>query len=340
MASDHHLPGNHWRRVRRHSFHRSAAGHENSGIHRPVARRRIFRRADRVMAGHYQMHRNWMDNPIFGGEPFTRAQAWCWMIEEAGWQETKVGIAGKTVVLDRGQFSHSQRFMAAAWEWDKAKVERFVYRLKTEAMIETATEAGQLVITVCNYEKYQTTGPGGEAVTEVQNEAGARQGRGRGEADLNKEKREEGKKVEPPPIGPPPSENPDPLGIPEFLDKRRRGTRLPENWVLPPDWRAWAEAERPGFDVNREAAIFADYWHGVPGQKGVKLDWLGTWRNWIRRAKYDAGNGRSRPLDGFLAYADRCAQEDAAAASDAPMAEPADQCAPRSLLPAGHEPDG
>lgn len=28
---------------------------------------------------------------------------------------------------------------------------------------------------------------------------------------------------------------------------------------------------------------FVDYWRAVPGQKGVKLDWLATWRNSIRR---------------------------------------------------------
>jgi hypothetical protein len=29
--------------------------------------------------------------------------------------------------------------------------------------------------------------------------------------------------------------------------------------------------------------LFADYWHSIPGSKGCKLDWSGTWRNWCRR---------------------------------------------------------
>lgn len=33
-----------------------------------------------------------------------------------------------------------------------------------------------------------------------------------------------------------------------------------------------------------EAAKFRDYWVAQPGQKGVKLDWPATWRNWCRRA--------------------------------------------------------
>jgi len=27
---------------------------------------------------------------------------------------------------------------------------------------------------------------------------------------------------------------------------------------------------------------FKDYWIAQPGQKGVKLDWEATWRNWVR----------------------------------------------------------
>jgi hypothetical protein len=30
---------------------------------------------------------------------------------------------------------------------------------------------------------------------------------------------------------------------------------------------------------------FRDYWIAQPGQKGVKLDWDATWRNWCRNAK-------------------------------------------------------
>lgn len=29
-------------------------------------------------------------------------------------------------------------------------------------------------------------------------------------------------------------------------------------------------------------AEFVDYWIGVPGQRGVKLDWPATWRNRVR----------------------------------------------------------
>ena len=58
--------------------------------------------------------------------------------------------------------------------------------------------------------------------------------------------------------------------------------------------RDWARAEIPRVDVRDQTARFCDYFRGAPGQKGVKVDWLGTWRNWMRRAADDVAV-RHRP---------------------------------------------
>lgn len=66
---------------------------------------------------------------------------------------------------------------------------------------------------------------------------------------------------------------------------KKRGTRLPDDWVLPRDWGAWAVDEGwPENVIRLEAEKFRDYWHSAPGQKGVKLNWLATWRNWMRNS--------------------------------------------------------
>ena len=59
-----------------------------------------------------------------------------------------------------------------------------------------------------------------------------------------------------------------------------RGARLPSNWF--PSMEDHSFADRLG--VGSEVEAFRDYWHSQPGQKGVKLDWSATWRNWCRRA--------------------------------------------------------
>ena len=64
----------------------------------------------------------------------------------------------------------------------------------------------------------------------------------------------------------------------------KRGKRLDvEN--LPDDWRRYCEETAPELDPDKVFASFRDYWTGVPGQKGVKLNWAGAWRNEVRRVK-------------------------------------------------------
>ena len=72
----------------------------------------------------------------------------------------------------------------------------------------------------------------------------------------------------------------------------KKGSRLPEDWTLPSEWRDWATAE--GMDelsVHREAERFRDYWLSAPSSKGVKSDWQATWRNWVRKAIDESRKG-------------------------------------------------
>jgi len=67
-----------------------------------------------------------------------------------------------------------------------------------------------------------------------------------------------------------------------------RGCRLPDDWALTPDLEADAkriltELRRGDVDIRLQADKFRDHFHAEPGAKGRKLDWPGTWRNWIRK---------------------------------------------------------
>jgi uncharacterized protein YdaU (DUF1376 family) len=67
---------------------------------------------------------------------------------------------------------------------------------------------------------------------------------------------------------------------------RKRGARLPENWVLPLEWGQWAITEGWAETVIRsEADKFRDYWIGRSGKDATKADWQATWRNWMRNSK-------------------------------------------------------
>ena len=74
----------------------------------------------------------------------------------------------------------------------------------------------------------------------------------------------------------------------------KTGTRLPEDWTLPNEWRQWAEGERPDVDVEALGDSFRDFWVSKPGKDGRKLDWLATWRNWVRSQKTPVGSFAKR----------------------------------------------
>jgi hypothetical protein len=67
--------------------------------------------------------------------------------------------------------------------------------------------------------------------------------------------------------------------------ERQRGARLPSDWCLPDEWASWAKDERPDLDPSVTASKFRDYWAAKPGAAGRKLDWLATWRNWVREER-------------------------------------------------------
>lgn len=73
-----------------------------------------------------------------------------------------------------------------------------------------------------------------------------------------------------------------------------KGTRLSEDFILPEDWKAWAIEERPDLNISEIFEEFKDYWISKTGQGATKLNWLATWRNWIRRTR--GAKPDSRPV--------------------------------------------
>lgn len=76
-----------------------------------------------------------------------------------------------------------------------------------------------------------------------------------------------------------------------------RGTRLPDDFCLNSTMREWAALNTPHVNLDTAVAEFCDYWRGIPGQRGKKLDWPATWRNRMRelegRAKRNGYNNGS-----------------------------------------------
>lgn len=104
------------------------------------------------------------EDAFFGGEPFTRREAWQWMIAMAAWKAKRIRVhpgRGETFVdLQRGQLSYSRAYLCEAWGWTSEKVVRtFLNRLEMDGRIgqSSGQQKGQTqsVITICKYDEYQ-----------------------------------------------------------------------------------------------------------------------------------------------------------------------------------------
>ena len=155
------------------------------------------------MTGHYQMQRGWMENPAFRHEPYTRAQAWCFLIEKAAWKDRIQAMGSESISVQRGEYAASIRYLAERWKWSKSKVDTFLNRLESEKMLKrtcsktgtatgTPTGTALTVISICNYEKYQASADNGGTPTGTPTGTRPGQHRDKGEEVSKKGRKERG----------------------------------------------------------------------------------------------------------------------------------------------------
>ena len=105
--------------------------------------------------GYFAISRSIWSTDLIPNDPFSKREAWIWMISEASYKPRRKSPNGKTIDLGVGQLAHSIRYMANAWKWQEKKVRRFLERCKNRRAIYIDTAAGITVITICNYTQYQ-----------------------------------------------------------------------------------------------------------------------------------------------------------------------------------------
>lgn len=154
-----------------------------------------------MKSGWTKKPRSRFEHHLFHKEKFCRGYAWDWMVDHAAFKNISLDVSGRTVQINRGQLCYSIRYLAAAWNWDKAAVSRFLTRLKTETMIETQTETGQTIITICNYERFNALDLETETPTETPTETRVRQQRDSSETNNKKDKTYKKENTPPAPKG-------------------------------------------------------------------------------------------------------------------------------------------
>lgn len=96
------------------------------------------------------------EHSVFAPEPFTEREAWQWMICRAAWKETAHRVGASVHKVPVGSFFATVREMQAVWKWTSTRrVAQFLNLLSEQNMIETRSETGKTLVTVCNYSRYQ-----------------------------------------------------------------------------------------------------------------------------------------------------------------------------------------
>lgn len=111
------------------------------------------------MSGWIALHRGWRDCEAFedDGGPMSQREAWVWLIENAAWKDTRRRNAkGERIEVKRGQYHTSLRTLGEVFGWGKNKVARYLDKLAQNGMIGTVSGQSGLLITICNYERYQS----------------------------------------------------------------------------------------------------------------------------------------------------------------------------------------
>ncbi|MEI2388104.1 hypothetical protein [Breoghania sp. JC706] len=228
------------------------------------------------IGGTFNVSRGIWTDPQFPNEPFTKREAWLWLVSEASWKPRTVRVGSKVVELERGQVAASVRFMAGAWQWEPTKVLRFLRALEGAENIATDSATGVKRITICNYELYQTDH--GQGATE--NATPVQQHRN---SSATNEKKGESKGINTP-LNPPEGESAARPASRRSKDQIAKPESIPEQlWSdflalrrkhrAPVTATAWAgierEADKAGLSLSRAVALCCER-----GWRGFRADWL------------------------------------------------------------------
>jgi hypothetical protein len=106
--------------------------------------------------GWVRINRALNNNDIWFLEPFTKGQAWIDLILNANHKDGVMNIRGNIIPIKRGQLGWSELTMSKRWKWSKNKTRRFLKWLEVEQQIEQQKTFITSIITILNYEKFQS----------------------------------------------------------------------------------------------------------------------------------------------------------------------------------------
>ena len=108
-----------------------------------------------MRTGWIKLHRQVFDNPVCAkdSEYFF---VWCYLLTEAKYEEERVLFKNEEITLSKGQLLTTSKKIALELNVKESKVNRILKKLENEKQIERQTSNKNTLITVINWEFYQS----------------------------------------------------------------------------------------------------------------------------------------------------------------------------------------
>ncbi|EOA9122083.1 DnaD domain protein [Staphylococcus aureus] len=87
---------------------------------------------------------------------FSKYEAWIYLLMEANHSKAKVPIGNQIVTVERGQRLTSILTLSDLFNWSRFKVKTFLDLLESDGMLEVKTTSKYTLITIVNYDFYQS----------------------------------------------------------------------------------------------------------------------------------------------------------------------------------------
>jgi hypothetical protein len=249
--------------------------------------------------GYIKLYRQIQDCWIwFADEKFSKAQAWVDLLMLANHKEKKLYFNGELVTIERGQNMTSIRALSERWGWSKDSVSRFLKLLENDGMIEKICDTHRTLITIINYEVFQSSETDDE--TQIGQEQGHQQGHGTdtnkdtGETQIgtNNKLKNDNKNVEECNKNEKNEINITPFYIPPAGEKKRV-----EKFVPPTLDEVIAYCNERNNNVNPETFISFYESKGWMVGKNKMKDWKASVRTWEQKEKQKKQSGGSTYID-------------------------------------------
>lgn len=102
-----------------------------------------------------------LEHEILQGDPYSRRDAWLWLIANAAWKDHQARTRAGIIDLRRGEVLAGLEHLAKKWCWSVKKVRTFLRDLIDAGMIKKGQAKTQYATaySLTKYETYQTAGP-------------------------------------------------------------------------------------------------------------------------------------------------------------------------------------